>query len=85
VRRWAFEVDPAEGDLRTVPPADLLTRLDPVKVNFHQAEQYRQDEVAPSGYNLSLLVLGLLLALLVGEQYLAYAASYHLPSGDSRR
>jgi hypothetical protein len=85
VRRWAMQVDPAEGDLRSVPAADLLTRLDPVKVNYHPADQYRQDDVAQPGYNLSLLVLGLVLALLVGEQYLAYAASYHIPSGGGRR
>jgi hypothetical protein len=30
-----------------------------------------------SGYNLSLLVMGLLVTLLIGEQALAYSASYH--------
>lgn len=84
VRRWAFNVEPAEGDLRTLPPAELLLRLDPVKVNYHQAEQYRQEEVAASGYNLSLLVLGGLVLLLLAEQWLGYSTSYHLPAGGGR-
>jgi hypothetical protein len=67
-----------------LPAAELLARLDPVKVNYHQAEQYRQDEVASSGYNLSLLVLAGLVLLLVGEQWLGYRASYHIPAGGGR-
>ena len=81
LRRWAFNVDPDEGDLTPVPAADLLTRLDPVKVNFHQADLYQQDEVATSGYNLSTLILCGLILLLVGEQALAYSASYHVAPG----
>jgi hypothetical protein len=84
LRRYAFNVEPDEGDLTQVPAADLATRLDPVKVNFHQADQYEQEEVASSGYNLSLLMLGCLIALLVGEQALAYSASYHVVPGGAR-
>jgi hypothetical protein len=84
VRRWAFNVDPEEGDLTQVPSADLLARLDPVKVNYHAADSYQQDEVASSGYNLSMLLLGGLVLLLVGEQLLAYSASYHVSPGVSR-
>jgi len=78
LRRWAFNVDPDEGDLTQVGSADLLTRLDPVKVNYHLADQYQQDEVAGNGYNLSTLILCGLILLLVGEQILAYSASYHV-------
>jgi hypothetical protein len=78
LRRWAFNVDPDEGDLRQVGSADLLTRLDPVKVNYHLADQYQQDEVAAKGYNLSTMILCGLILLLVGEQILAYSASYHV-------
>jgi hypothetical protein len=79
VRRWAFNVDPNEGDLTQTPSADLLARLDPVKVNYHAADSYQQDEVASTGYNLSMLLLGGLVVLLIGEQLLAYSASYHVP------
>lgn len=77
VRRWAFNVDPAEGDLTTVSAQDLLARLDPVKVSFHQADQYQQEEVTASGYNLSYILLAALVALMLFEQLLAYSASYH--------
>jgi len=84
LRRWAFNVDPDEGDLTQIGAADLLTRLDPVKVSFHQADLYQQDEVASSGYNLSTLILCGLILLLVGEQALAYSASYHVAPGGVR-
>jgi hypothetical protein len=84
LRRWAFNVDPDEGDLTPIASADLLTRLDPVKVNYHLADQYHQDEVASSGYNLSTLLLCGLVLLLVGEQVLAYSASYHVTPGAAR-
>jgi hypothetical protein len=84
LRRWAFNVDPDEGDLTPVASADLLTRLDPVKVNYHLADQYQHDDVAASGYNLSLVVLFGLVGLLLGEQVLAYSASYHVAPGAAR-
>jgi hypothetical protein len=84
VRRWAFNVEPDEGDLTTVAADDLSARLDPVRVNYHVADQYQQDEVASSGYNLSMLMMGGLVLLLVGEQLLAYSASYHVTQGANR-
>ena len=84
LRRFAFNVEPDEGDLTTVPAVDLATRLDPVKVNYHLADQYEQEEVAASGYNLSMLMLVVLIALLIGEQALAYSASYHVVPGATR-
>ncbi|MDX1944014.1 MAG: BatA domain-containing protein [Pirellulaceae bacterium] len=78
LRRWALNVDPAEGDLTGVTGTDLVANLDPVKVNVHLADQYEQEEVSSSGYNLSFLLMALLVALLIGEQMLAYSASYHV-------
>jgi hypothetical protein len=83
VRRWALNVDPDEGDLTPMESSELLTRLDPVKVAYHLADQYEQDEITPAGYNLSTLVLCTLVLLLVGEQILAYSASYHLAPGGA--
>jgi len=84
VRRWAFNVDPAEGDLAAVTAADLTNSLDPVKVNYHLADQYQQEDVASTGYNLSTLILFGLILLLIGEQVLAYSASYHVQPGAVR-
>jgi hypothetical protein len=84
LHRWALNVDPEEGNLTQVAAADLMARLDPVKLKFHEAGQYQQDDVARAGYNLStMLLLGLIL-LLVGEQVLAYSASYHVAPGAVR-
>jgi hypothetical protein len=84
LHRWALNVDPEEGNLAQVTATDLLARLDPVKLKFHEAAQYQQDDVARAGYNLStMLLLGLIL-LLVGEQALAYSASYHVAPGAVR-
>jgi len=84
IRRWAVNVDPEEGNLATVGSADLLARLDPVKLKFHEAGQYQQDDVAQTGYNLSTMLLFGLVALLIGEQILAYTASYHVTPGAVR-
>jgi hypothetical protein len=84
LRRWSLNVDPAEGDLTTVASQDLLARLEPVKVNYHQADQYQQEEAVASGYNLSQMVMIALVCLLLGEQALAYSASYHPQAGGVR-
>jgi hypothetical protein len=84
VRRWALNVEPDEGDLATVVPQELAGKLEPVKVTFHQADQYEQEEAIASGYNLSQLVMVALVCLLLGEQLLAYSASYHPAAGGSR-
>jgi hypothetical protein len=77
LRRWALNVDAEEGNLARVTEDELLRKIEPLQASYHLAEQYQQGEAVASGYNLSLLVMGLLLALLIGEQALAYSASYH--------
>lgn len=84
LKRWALNVDPDEGDLTPVASTDLIARLDPVKVNYHLADQYEQEYIASTGYNLSTLVLFGLILLLIGEQVLAYSASYHVVPGAAR-
>jgi Aerotolerance regulator N-terminal len=84
LRRWAFNVEPDEGDLTPLPAEDLRARLDPVKFDYHLADQYHQEEVTQAGYNLSTLLLIGLIALLIGEQVLAYSASYHVGPGAVR-
>jgi hypothetical protein len=84
LRRWALNVDPDEGNLAALAWDDLRSRLDPVRVEYHVADQYQQDEVTSAGYNLSMLLLMGLVALLIGEQVLAYSASYHIVPGVTR-
>ena len=84
LRRWAFNVDPDEGDLTPIGSADLLTRLDPVKVNYHLADQYHQDEVATSGYNLSTRRFCAASSCCSSASRFAYSASYHVVPGAVR-
>ena len=77
LRRWALNVEPDEGNLARLTADDLLKKIEPVRAQHHVAEQYQQGEAVASGYNLSMLVMGILIALLIGEQALAYSTSYH--------
>ncbi len=79
-RRYAVNVDPEEGDLRTVDGTQLAARLGGVKFRYAQAASFQigGDELA--GNNLGDALLFALVLLLVGEQILAWSASYH-PGG----
>jgi hypothetical protein len=77
VRRFALNVDPQEGDLRLVDAKSLITALDPVKAEYRSAEEFSYELAGSGGNNRSLLLMALLLGLLIGEQALAYSASYH--------
>jgi hypothetical protein len=84
VKRYAFNVDPLEGDLQTTSATDLITRLQPAKIAFRNADQFSYELGDGSVVNRSLLLMGLLLALMLAEQLLAYSASYHPVSGVAR-
>jgi hypothetical protein len=77
VRRFALNVDPEGGDLRLVDSKQLLTALDPVKVEIRAAEEFTYELAGLGGSNRSLILMGLLVMLLIAEQALAYSASYH--------
>ncbi len=79
VENWmAFNVSPAESDLGIADEDQLLTLLEDVDALTIQAPgssgwlQGRE-----IGQDMRWLLLGVLLLLLVGEQYLAYRFSYH--------
>ncbi|MCO6456297.1 MAG: hypothetical protein J5I93_13445, partial [Pirellulaceae bacterium] len=84
VRRFAENVDPAEGDLAILETQALLDKLSPLKLEFHHADDYQYGQVNQDGLNRSLLLMGLLICLLLGEQLLAYLASYHPARGAAR-
>ena len=77
VQRFAVNVDPLEGNLALVPAAELRERLQPVRVTISDADEMSETATEQAGYNRGLLVMGFLIALLLGEQWLAYSASYH--------
>lgn len=79
-RSWAVNVDADEGDLRTLTYPELAARLEGVKHEFQLASDYQYSSEQQAGYNLATALLCFLVLLLIGEQVLAYSASYHPPS-----
>ncbi|MBN2021439.1 MAG: BatA domain-containing protein [Pirellulales bacterium] len=76
-RTYAVNVDPNEGDLARVDGRGLATRLEGVRYDYRQASGFQGEDREPGGYNLGDAMLYLLIAILVGEQILAYSCSYH--------
>ena len=81
VRRYALNPDPSEGDLAFAPSRELLARLEPLSIKFRGADEYAYDLFEQAGYNRGFLVMCLLIVMLLGEQLLAYVASYHPARG----
>ncbi len=75
---WAANVLPAEGDPRLLSTADLASRLSGIEVEILRASQSQSLKRDIAGTNLKLTLLIVVLALLLGEQLLSYAASYHV-------
>ncbi|MBS0209330.1 MAG: BatA domain-containing protein [Planctomycetes bacterium] len=78
VRRFALNADPRESDLRLVEPAQIAEQFPDVRLEFRRAVDIGETGTESRGTNFSDLCLYLLIVLLVGEQGLARAASYHL-------
>ncbi|HWB08991.1 MAG TPA: BatA domain-containing protein [Pirellulales bacterium] len=80
VRRLAFNVEADEGNLTTLGAEELRGKLQGVAYDYRQADEFRVAVQDLAGTNLSQWMIGLLVALLLGEQAVAYSASYH-PTG----
>lgn len=76
-RRYALNVDPAEGDLTALDGEKLAARLEDVKYRYQQAADFQSTATELAGYDLGEILLYGLILLLVGEQILAWSASYH--------
>jgi hypothetical protein len=77
MRRFAMNVDPEEGNLATVDGKQLASGLEGVKYQYEQASLFQSTASDLAGYNLSEAILYMLILLLIGEQILAWSASYH--------
>lgn len=84
VRRYAVNVEAAEGDLKTVEPRQLAEKLTDVEYEYDQAALFEYAGEAAAGYNVSEPLLYLLVLLLIGEQLLARSASYHRPPRQAK-
>jgi hypothetical protein len=80
VERRSFAVNPPieEGDLAITPGTDLTRQLAGVDYQLHDAHDMTLDSQQLAGFQMSDALLGGLIVLLLGEQLLAYLASYHL-------
>lgn len=84
-RYFAVNVDPAEGDLATLQGRELAERLPGVRFDYRRAAEFRLAHQDVTGSELSQWLLYALVALLIGEQLLAYVASYHPPAAEATR
>ena len=80
VERFAYNVAPEEGDLKKLDGPQLARGLDGVSYVYHEADDINYDPRQLAGFNLGTSLLLALIAILLAEQALAYACSYH-PSG----
>jgi hypothetical protein len=85
VRRLAFNVEADEGNLTTIVAEELRTKLEGIAYEYDQADEFRLGVQDLAGTNLSQWMIYMLVALLIGEQGLAYSASYHPATEGARR
>ena len=76
-RYYAYNVEPGEGDLAALDQAQLAERLKGLKYQFEKAAVFQMAQTESTGDSLREAILYALMFLLVGEQLLAYSASYH--------
>ncbi len=84
VQRWAVNVDSAEGDLTLTSRAALLSKLGDVQPKMILWNEFDPAPLQQAGFAWSKWILVLLIVLLLGEQILAYAVSYHPTRGGAR-
>ena len=73
----AVNVDADEGDLAMVDPPQLAIVLEGIPYRMVRAADLGGQSHEQAGSNLSAWLLLLMVGLMVGEQWLAYSASYH--------
>lgn len=76
-RRYAYNVEADEGNLALESREQLAVRLPDVRYEYRPAPDFQVTAQELAGSNLSDWLLYLLVGILVGEQVLAYSASYH--------
>lgn len=84
VKNFAHNVSPAEGDLELMSHSELKQKLGGLPIDIRSAETVSNLSTNSRDAVHSTLLLCLLGALLLGEQALAYSASYHAPAVGAR-
>jgi hypothetical protein len=84
VERFALNVAPEEGDLKKLSSEAIAARLEGIRYEYHEAGDINYNPQQLAGFNLSESLLFLLVAILLAEQALAYACSYHPRAREGR-
>ncbi len=80
VKNFARNCPTQEGELKKISASDLLSGLRPLDAKYRTAESLASTVALAGLTNRQGLLLALLLAFLLLEQFLAWSASYHLSS-----
>ncbi len=75
----SYNVEPAEGRLAVTPPENLAASINVEGVQILSVNDLGDGSGAAQQSNISQYLLYGLILLLIGEQILAYSASYHTP------
>lgn len=84
VRRYSLNVDTRESDLAIVDSTQLADELNGIAIEIHQPDEISYATSDSSSFSWSQLLLFGLIGLLLGEQLLAYSASYHPARGGNK-
>ena len=79
VKNFARNTPPVEGETEKIALVDLNRTLSGVKFTYKSSESLGANTALAGFANRNMLLMALLLALLLFEQWLAWSASYHLP------
>ncbi|MEX0677498.1 MAG: BatA domain-containing protein [Pirellulales bacterium] len=82
--RFALNVVPDEGNLKKLTSTQLAGRLEGVRYEFHEAGDIHYNPQQLAGLNLGESLLYALIVILLAEQVLAYACSYHPRAREGR-
>ncbi len=85
-RQFAINIPTGEGDLSIAHREDLSRQLAGVDFQLHDAADMTLDSQKLAGFQMSDALLAAIVVILLGEQMLAYMASFHAPQarGPSR-
>lgn len=81
--RYALNVNAAEGDTNRIEKERLVASLEPIAIQLSDLDAFQGSATQNVGGTASFWLMMILLAGLIGEQFLAYLLSYHTPKGGT--
>ena len=81
--RYALNVNAGEGATARIDKEQLVAALEPITIQLSDLDAFRGSATSNIGGTASIWLMMILLAGLVGEQFLAFLLSYHTPKGGT--